>query len=132
MDLKKLNKNVEVVNSKFAKYEDSEGNLSIFPISGLICNCQYLRVDESNLNVMKFNQEIDKNMKLKKVKAMTQVTKDTITGKEEDKNTLVDKEVEVYEMWRVVNGLGMKEVFNDKKEALIYCNDINIKYLGLI
>ena len=132
MDLKKLNKNVEIVNSKFAKYEDSEGNLNIFTIAGLICNCQYLRVDESNLNVMKFNQEIDKNMKLKKVKATTQVTKDTITGKEEDKTTLVDKEVEVYEMWRVVNGLGMKEVFNDKKEALTYCNDINIKYLGLI
>ena len=35
-------------------------------------------------------------------------------------------------MWRVVNGLGMKEIFNDKKEALTYCNDINIKYLGLI
>lgn len=132
MDLKKLNKNVEIVNSKFAKYEDSEGNLSIFPISGLICNCQYLRVDESNLNIMKFNQEIDKNMKLKKVKTTTQVTKDTVTGKEEDKNTLVDQEVEVYEMWRVVNGLGMKEVFNDKKEALTYCNDINIKYLGLV
>lgn len=132
MDLKKLNKNVEIINSKFAQYRDNEGNLSIFPIAGLICNCQYLRADEANINIMKFNKEIDKNMKFKKIKATTQVTKDTITGKEKDKNTLVDKEVELYEMWRVVNGLGMKEVFNNKDEALKYCDDVNIKYLGLI
>lgn len=132
MDLRKLNKNVEIINNKLAKYKDSEGNLSIFPIAGLICNCQYLRVDEGNLNTMKFNKEVDKNMKFTKTKATTQVTKDTITGKEEDKNTIVDKEVEVYEMWIVSNGLGMKEAFNSKKEAITYCENINLKYVGLI
>lgn len=132
MELRKLNKNVELINKKLAKYKDTDGNLSIFPISGLICSCQYLRVDESNLNVMKFNKEVEKNMKFNKTKITTQVTKDTITGKEEDKNTIIDKEVEVYEMWRVSNGLGMKEVFNNKEEAVAYCEDTNIKYVGLI
>lgn len=132
MDLKKLNDNVKTITDKLARYEDSEGNISVFPVGGLICRCEYLRVDDNNKKMLEFQNEIPKNMTFTKIKITTQVTKDTITNKEEDKLTLVDKEVEVYEMWRVSNGLGMKEIFNSKKEATNYCNEINERYMEFV
>ena len=65
---------------------------------------------------MEFNKDIPKNLELKKITATTQVFKNTITGNKRDRNTIVDQEVEVYEMWRVTNGLGTKQVFNNKKK----------------
>ena len=46
------------------------------------------------------------------------VPKNTITGKEEDKNTIVDQEVEAYQIWVVANNLGFMSSFKDKQEAV--------------
>lgn len=132
MELKKFNENVKMVVDKLAKYEDEEGNLLIFPVSGLICKCEYVKVDEANRIQMEFNKEIPKHMKLNKITVTTQVFKNTITGNKRDKNTIVDQEVEVYELWRVTNALGMKEIFDNKEEAVTYCNEINDKYMEMI
>ena len=132
MDLKKFNETVETLENKLARYSDDEGNILILPLSGLICKCEHLKVDESNKVQMEFNKEIPKGLELNKVTVTTQVLKNTITGNKRDKNTIVDKPVEVYELWRVTNGLGMKLVFNNKKEAVNYCNDINNKYIEMI
>ena len=132
MDLKKFNETVEILENKLARYADEEGNILILPISGLICKCEHLKVDESNKVQMEFNKEIPKELELNKVTVTTQVFKNTITGNKRDRNTIVDQEVEVYELWRVTNGLGMKLVFNNQEEAVNYCNDINNKYIGLV
>ncbi len=132
MELRKFNENVKPIENKLARYEDEEGNILILPISGLICKCEYVKVDEANRVQMEFNKDIPKDMKLNKITVTTQVFKNTITGNKRDKNTIVDQDVEVYEMWRVTNGLGMKEVFNNKDEAIAYCNEINDKYLEMI
>lgn len=132
MELRKFNDNVKMVVDKLAKYEDEEGNLLIFPVSGLICKCEYVKIDEANRVQMEFTKDIPKHMKLNKITVTTQVFKNTITGKDEDKNTIVDQDVEVYEMWRVTNGLGMKEIFDNKDEAVTYCNEINDKYMEMI
>lgn len=132
MDLKKFNETVKILENKLARYEDEEGNILIFPISGLICKCEHLRVDESNKVQMEFNKEIPKGLELNKVTVTTQVFKNTITGNKRDRNTIVDQEVEVYELWRVTNALGMKLVFNNQEEAVNYCNDINNKYIEMI
>ena len=132
MDLKKFNDTIETLENKLARYEDEEGNILILPVSGLICKCEHLKVDESNKVQMEFNKEIPKGLELNKVTVTTQVFKNTITGNKRDKNTIVDQEVEVYELWRVTNGLGMKLVFNNQEDAVNYCNDINNKYIGLI
>lgn len=89
-------------------------------------------MDESNKVQMEFNKEIPKGLELNKVTVTTQVFKNTITGNKRDKNTIIDQEVEVYELWRVTNGLGMKLVFNNQEEAVNYCNDINNKYIEMI
>ena len=132
MELRKFNENVKPIENKLARYEDSEGNIFILPISGLICKCEYVKVDEANRIQMEFNKEIPKHMKLNKITVTTQVFKNTITGNKRDKNTIVDQEVEVYELWRVTNGLGMKEIFDNKEEAVTYCNEINDKYMEMI
>ena len=132
MDLKKFNETVETLENKLARYEDEEGNILILPVSGLICKCEHLKVDESNKVQMEFNKEIPKGLELNKVTVTTQVFKNTITGNKRDRNTIVDQEVEVYELWRVTNGLGMKLVFNNQEEAVNYCNDINNKYIEMI
>lgn len=132
MELRKFNENVKPIENKLARYEDEEGNILILPISGLICKCEYVKVDEANRVQMEFNKDIPKDMKLNKITVTTQVFKNTITGNKRDKNTIVDQEVEVYELWRVTNALGMKEVFDNKDEAIAYCNEINGKYLEMI
>ena len=132
MGLKELNNNIEIIKNKFAKYCDKDGNIVIFPVEGLICKCEYLRVDESNKNILEFRGEIPKGMRFTKIKTMTQITKDKITGKEEDKNTIVDQEIEVYQMWKISNGVGVSEIFNSKKEAIEYCNENNQKYMEFI
>lgn len=132
MDLKKFNETVETLENKLARYADEEGNILILPISGLICKCEHLKIDESNKVQMEFNKEIPKGLELNKVTVTTQVFKNTITGNKRDRNTIVDQEVEVYELWRVTNALGMKLVFNDQEEAVNYCNDINNKYIEMI
>ena len=132
MELRKFNENVKPIENKLARYEDEEGNILILPISGLICKCEYVKVDEANRVQMEFNKDIPKDMELNKITVITQVFKNTITGNKRDKNTIVDQDVEVYEMWRVTNGLGMKEVFNNKDEAIAYCNEMNDKYLEMI
>lgn len=132
MDLKKFNETVETLENKLARYADEEGNILILPVSGLICKCEHLKVDESNKVQMEFNKEIPKGLELNKVTVTTQVFKNTITGNKRDKNTIIDQEVEVYELWRVTNGLGMKLIFNNQKDAVNYCNDINNKYIGFV
>ena len=132
MDLRKFNETVETLENKLAKYADEEGNILILPVSGLICKCENLKIDESNKIQMEFNKEIPKGLELNKVTVTTQVFKNTITGNKRDRNTIVDQEVEVYELWRVTNGLGMKLVFNNQEEAVNYCNDINNKYIEMI
>lgn len=132
MDLKKLNDGVLMITDKLVKYEDNDGNISVFPVNGLICRCEYLRVDEENKKMLEFQNEIPKDMKFSKVTITTQVPKNTVTNKEEDKLTIVDKEIEVYEMWRVSNALGMKQIFNSKNEAVNYCNEINDKYMEYV
>ena len=43
--------------------------------------------------------------------------------------TLVDKEVEVYEVWSVSNGVGVFTSFTNKEDAIIYCRENNEKIL---
>lgn len=134
MELKKFNENVSIKDkdNKLAEYKDDEGNINIFPINYLICKCEHFKFDKNNKVILEFQKEIPTNIKFNKVKITTQISKSEITGKEEDKYTLVDRTIMVYEAWRVTNGLGFKEVFNNKEEAINYCEEINNKYIKLI
>ena len=123
-NLIKFNGNIKIINNELVKYEDDEGNLKLLNIGSLLCQVQFLRVEETGKKVMLFNKEISKDMKFNKEFAMI--------PQRDEKNPLKVKEVEtqVELMWKVQNGLGFSTVFNNKEEAIKYAEDINNLVLG--
>lgn len=123
MELKKFYDNIKLENDKIAKYEDEEGNISIFPITALLCRCEFLKVDNKKLDIMKFNLEVDKAMKFKQKEETVPVQDPKI------KNHIVDKNIMVNLMWKVTNGCGISQIFNSKDEALQLVAEVNSKYI---
>ena len=123
-NLIKFNENIKIINNGLVKYEDDEGNLKLLNIESLLCQVQFLRVEETGKKVMLFNKEISKDMKFNK--------EFTMIPQRDKKDPLKVKEVEtqVELMWKVQNGLGFSTVFNNKEEAIKYAEDINNLVLG--
>lgn len=123
MDLEKFYKNINLKNN-LVLFEDEEGNVRVYSPLALVCSCGYLEVTEEQKNVMVFNKEIKANDEFNKIKKITQIPK------KDEPTTIVDKEVEVYQMWKVINGAQAFKVFNNKKDALKTVHEINDKYLS--
>lgn len=123
MDLEKFYKNINLKNN-LVLFEDEEGNVRVYSPLALVCSCGYLEVTEEQKNVMMFNKEIKANDEFNKIKKITQVPK------KDEPTTIVDKEVEVYQMWKVINGAQAFKVFNNKEDALKTVHEINDKYLS--
>lgn len=127
-----FNQNIEEIGSKdIVKYEDDKGNYMLLPISNLFVNVAYEELTDLEYQSAIFGQKINKNVKLNKKKATRTIDKSTITNKSKDKGILVDKEVEVYQAWTLVNGLGVRKTYNNKEEALKDAKNINEKYLKI-
>lgn len=126
MELKKFYDNIEIKSNKIVEYKDEEGNISLFPIAGLLCRCEFLKVDDERLKIMKFNQEVDKNMRFDR-------SDEVIPYQDpKDKTRLLQKTIKVNLMWRVSNNCGISQVFNTKEEAINLVNEINNKYLSKV
>lgn len=123
MDLEKFYKNINLKNN-LVLFEDEEGNVRVYSPLALVCSCGYLEVTEEQKNVMVFNKEIKSTDEFNKIKKITQVPK------KDEPTTIVDKEVEVYQMWKVINGAQAFKVFNNKEDALKTVHEINDKYLS--
>lgn len=118
-DWEDFNKCVTIKNKEISVYEDEEGNYAVLPTSNLLCGVQYNELTESQLNVMKFDKKIPKDMKLKTKERPKLVTKDTLTGKESDKNIIVeDGKEQVYIVWFIIDGLKNMKAYAKKEEAL--------------
>ena len=128
-DLIKFYKNITNISKDICKYEDEKGNLTLVATATLFVGCEYLELDEPQYKQALFEGIITKALELPKTKATRVVSKDTITGKEKDRTTVVDKEVEVSQVWIVKNGLGIKKAYNKKEEALKFVRDTNNKFL---
>ncbi len=126
MVLKKFYDNIKVKTDKIVEYRDEEGNISLFPIAGLLCRCEFLKVDDERLKVMKFNQEVTKNMEFDK--------SDEVVPYQDPKNKkhLIQKAIKVNLMWKVSNNCGVSQIFNDKEEALSLVDEINSKYISKV
>lgn len=130
-DLIKFNKNITKVTKEIAKYEDEKGNYMLMPTGQLLCNVEYMELDEISYKKALFEMIIDKNIKYNKIKITKAVDKSTITHNKKDQGTLVDAEVEVSQVWVVKNGLGLTKAYNSKEKALSYVEEINNKYLEM-
>lgn len=123
-DLEKFMGNVEVYGN-IASYEDEKGNYFEIDKKALKTSCVYLELTEKELETMKFEKKIDKNLDYPKCKVERPVTKDTITGKEKDKTTLVNQEQDGYKVWVVANSLKITKSFTNKDDALLIARRIN-------
>lgn len=130
-DLIKFNKNITKVTKEIAKYEDKKGNYMLIPTGQLLCNVEYMELDEISYKKALFEMIIDKDVEYNKITITKSVDKYTKTKNEKDKGTIIDAEVEVSQVWVVKNGLGLTKAYNRKEKALSYVEEINNKYLEM-
>ena len=72
-------------------YSDEYGNRIPMQKFDLIPSVVYQKCKDEEYKQLLFKGMIKADDKFNEIEDKTQVTKDTITGKEEDKNTIVDK-----------------------------------------
>lgn len=130
-DLIKFNKNITKVTKEIAKYEDEKGNYMLIPTGQLLCNVEYMELDEISYKKALFEMIIAKDVEYNKITITKPVDKYTKTKNEKDKGTIIDAEVEVSQVWIVKNGLGLTKAYNRKEKALSYVEEINNKYLEM-
>ncbi len=130
-DLIKFNKNITKVTKEITKYEDEKGNYMLIPTGQLLCNIEYMELDEINYKKALFEMIIDKDVEYNKITITKPIDKYTKTKNEKDKGTIIDAEVEVSQVWVVKNGLGLTKAFANKEKALSYVEEINNKYLEM-
>lgn len=123
-DLEKFMDNVEVIGD-VATYKDDKGNYFEIEKKALKTSCVYLELTDKELATMKFEKKVDKTLDYPKCKVERPVTKDTITGKDKDKTTLVNQEQDGYKVWIVANGLKATKSFTNKEDALALAFKIN-------
>lgn len=130
-DLIKFNENITKVTKEITKYEDEKGNYMLIPTGQLLCNVEYMELDEISYKKALFEMIIDKNAEYNKITITKPVGKYTKTKNEKDKGTIIDAEVEVCQVWVVKNGLGLTKAYNEKARALQLANELNNKYLEM-
>lgn len=128
-DLIKFYNNITFINKELAKYEDEKGNIQYLPIGQLICNLTYNELDDKQLEVAQFSKTIDKDIEYQKTTIIKPINKYEITKNKKDKNTLIDKEIEVYKVWVLQNALGVIKGYNNLEEAKNKFEEINGKIL---
>lgn len=123
-DLCKFNDNIEVINKDFSKYEDEKGNLFTCNTINLLTRVDYMELTKEEYQVAKFSKKIE-DLEYNIINIKRPVPKNEITGKEEDKTTIVEKEVAVRQIWNVSNPYGAFKSFINKDEALETAKAIN-------
>lgn len=116
---------VNVVNKDISKYEDKEkGNYYTIPTGQLFPRVEYYELSKQELNKLKFEQKID-DLKYEQVEFNRPTPKSEITKNKDDMFTLVDKKIKGYKVWNVSNGLGVKQSFTNKEDAMALCMKID-------
>ena len=127
-DLCKFYDNVDIINKDFSIYEDPDGNLFTFNTINLLTRVEKLQLTKEEFLSLKFQQKVqdgDYNV----INIKKPVPKNKITKKEEDRFTIVEKEVAVREIWNLTNAIGIVKSYNNKEEALQKAKEINNKIL---
>ena len=124
---------VNVINKDLSEYVNEEKGVKyIIPTPHLIVRIEYKELTESELQQAKFGQQIDKNVEYNTKMTTRPRPKYEITKNEADRFTLIESKVKVYEVWNVINGLGINQSFNNKDEALKLYDEVNKPILELL
>jgi len=132
MKLDEFMKNIEILGKEFSIYTDEEKGV-MFPLNTvhLLTRVDMLELSKEEYQVAKFQKKID-NLDYKIENIKRAVPKNEITGKEEDKFTITEKEVAVRKIWNVSNTAGAFKSFTDKEEAMGYSKNINKEVLNYL
>lgn len=124
-DLIKFMEKVEIFNKDFSQYRDEEKGIEfLFNSVNAVANVDYLELDKQQYEAAKFQQQIeDLEYEIETIKKA--VPKNEITGKDEDKFTITEKDVAVRKVWNVSNRLGAYKSFTNKQSALECADNIN-------
>lgn len=125
--------NVRLISKEISEYYNEEkGVRKIIPTSYLLCSLDYMELTEAELEKVKFDMVIEKNIDFDTKMVVRPRLKYEITKNEADRNKLVDSKVKVYCIWNLTNSLRLKKTFNNKKEALELYDKINKPILDMI
>lgn len=132
MKLDEFMKNVEILGKEFSIYTDEEKGV-MFPLNTvhLLTRVDMLELSKEEYQVAKFQKKIDDlDYKIENIKKA--VPKNEITGKDEDKFTITEKEIAVRKIWNVSNTAGAFKSFTNKDDALKASKEINTKVFGYL
>lgn len=116
--------NTTIINKDLSLYADEKGNRFIFNTINAIVKVDYLELTKEEYQIAKFQQKID-DLDYKIINIKKRVPKNEITGKDEDKYTITEKEVAVRQVWNVSNPYGAYKSFTNKEEAIELAESIN-------
>lgn len=119
---------VHITNKDISEYVNEEnGTRYIIPTGHLLAKVDYLELTEKELEQAKYKLLVDKYIDYKTTMSTRPVLKSDLTGKDKDKNTIVDSTVKIYQVWNVSNGLNIKQSFDNKEEAVKLYEEIKEK-----
>ena len=118
---------INYVTKDIVTYVDEEKGI-MFPLNtvNLIARLDYLELEKEQYTIAKFQKKID-DLDYNIINIKKPVPKNEITKKEEDKYTIVEKEVAVRQVWNVSNTAGAFKSFTNKEEAIKLAEEINNK-----
>lgn len=123
-------KHITITNKDVSEYVNEEnGTRYIVPTGQLLGKLDYLELTEKELEQAKYKLLVDKHIDYKTTMATRPVLKSDITGKDKDKNTIIDSTVKVYQVWNVSNGLSIKQSFDNKEDAIKLYEEIKEKVI---
>ena len=127
MKLDEFMEKVEILGKEFSIYTDEEKGVS-FPLNTvhLLTRVDMLELTKEEYISAKFQKKID-DLDYEITNVKRAVPKNEITGKDEDKYTITEKEVAVRKIWNVSNTAGAFKSFVNKDDALKTSKEINEK-----
>ena len=123
-DLCKFYKNIEIINKDLSEYHDDKGNYFIFNTVNALVRVDYLELTKEEYTTLKFQNKVEE-LEYNIINIKRPVPKNEITGKDEDKYTITEKEVAVRQIWNVSNAFGIVKSFTNKEEAIELAEGIN-------
>lgn len=124
--------NVKIKDKSFSSYKDYEKGIAFtFNTVNLLPKLDYLEVDKKQYDVLVASKKIE-DLEYNEIKTIKAVLKSELTGKEEDKNTITEKEVKVKQIWNLSNALGVYKSYADKEEAIKKFEEITTRVMDFI
>lgn len=110
--------NVKIKDKSFASYKNYDKGIAFtFNTVNLLPKLDYLEADDKQYDVLVASKKIE-DLDYKEIDTTKAVLKSEITGKEEDKNTITEKEVKAKQIWNLSNALGVYKSYVDKDDAI--------------